>query len=443
MIDRRTLLAAGTLATAMTGAGSALARPRDLHFPANFLWGAATAGHQIEGNNINADIWVAENAKPTIYAERSGDANNSFELWTQDLDIVQAMGLNTYRFSLEWSRIEPNPGQFSTAMLDHYLRIIEGCRARGIKPMVSFNHYTTPVWFAARGGWTQTDAPALFANFCDKAARHLAADIEYATTLNEPNLIRVIQAGLAPAQLSQFKTYIEAMSAAAARSVGSDRFVSGNTINVPDLEAFTSNLIAGHQQGRAAIKAARPSLPVGVSLAIVDDQPAGENSLRDAKREFQYGRWLEAVRGDDFLGVQNYEQARWSATGKVELEGEGDRGSANLLIVPASVANVVRYAHEKTGLPIMVTEHGFNASDDAVRARNIPLCLAELHKTLGEGIPLLGYVHWTLLDNFEWIFGYAHHYGLVAVDRTTFARTPKPSAAVLGRIARRNALSTS
>ncbi|PQZ84536.1 MULTISPECIES: family 1 glycosylhydrolase [unclassified Brevundimonas] len=441
MIDRRSLLAAGALIPTLGGAGAAFSAGRQSGaFPDRFLWGAATAAYQVEGNNVNSDTWVSENVKPSIYRERSGDANNSFELWAEDLDIVKAMGLNTYRFSLEWGRIEPDPGQFSVAMLDHYKRIVEGCRERGLTPMVTFNHFTTPRWFAGMGAWTNPDSVGRFATFCDRAARHLAADIGYATTLNEPNLIRVLQNAVPAAQLEQVTGYIKLMNAAAARAIGSDQFVAGNTIAVDDVEAMTTNMIAAHQQGRAAIKAVRSDLPVGLSLAIVDDQPAGPGSIYMAKREEQSGRWLEAVKGDDFLGVQNYEQARWDASGKVELQGEGDRNASNLLIVPESVANVVRYAHEKTGLPIMVTEHGFNTHEDAVRARNIPLALAELRKTLDEGVPLIGYVHWTLLDNFEWIYGYTHQYGLVAVDRETFVRTPKPSASVFGAIARRNAV---
>src|SRR5580658_4981135 len=185
MKRREFLVAAGAAAAVLSGreAGAATARS----FPKGFLWGAATAGHQVEGNNVNSDIWLLENVKPTIFAEPSADADNSFALWPTDLDLVRALGLNSYRFSLEWSRIEPEPGLFSFAMLDHYKAMIEGCRSRGITPVVTFNHYSTPRWFAARGAWTRPDSPDLFARFCDRAARHCAAGMGYATTLNEPN----------------------------------------------------------------------------------------------------------------------------------------------------------------------------------------------------------------------------------------------------------------
>ena len=156
-IRRRRLLA---LSVAV-GAAPALARARaggSGAFPQGFLWGAATAAHQVEGNNLNSDVWLLENVKPTLFAERSGDACNSFELWETDLDLANSLNLNTYRFSIEWARIEPEPGRFSIAMLDHYKAIVEGCRARGLNPMVTFNHFTTPLWFAAKGGWANADA---------------------------------------------------------------------------------------------------------------------------------------------------------------------------------------------------------------------------------------------------------------------------------------------
>src|ERR1700744_6176697 len=155
-------------------------------FPAAFIWGAATSGHQVEGNDVDSDTWYMEQLQPTLFAERAGDATNGFELWPSDLDLVRSLNLNAYRFSIEWSRIEPDPGHFSLVMLEHYLRIIEGCRARNLQPIVTFNHFSTPRWFAARGGWTNSESPALFERFCERAARHLAHSMAYATTLNDP-----------------------------------------------------------------------------------------------------------------------------------------------------------------------------------------------------------------------------------------------------------------
>jgi beta-glucosidase len=139
------LLASAGIAMSTKISAAPRASERTL-LPHDFLWGAATAGHQVEGNNTNADLWVLEHVQPTVFKEPSGDACDSLHRWQEDLDIIRDLGLNTYRFSLEWSRIEPAPGEFSKAMLEHYLRMIEGAHERGILPMVTFNHFTTPIW---------------------------------------------------------------------------------------------------------------------------------------------------------------------------------------------------------------------------------------------------------------------------------------------------------
>ncbi len=400
------------------------------------MWGAATAGHQVEGNNINSDVWLLENVKPTIFAEPSGDAANSLELWPADLDLARGMGLNAYRFSLEWARIQPEPDVWSIAMLDHYQRIIEGCQARGLAPVVTFNHYTTPRWFAANGGWTAPAAADLFTRFCDRAARHLAAGMRYATTLNEPNILRLLRVVLPP----QFLDGQRAMLEAAARACGTAHFVAGNAANPEVIDTMTRNLIAGHKAGRAAIKAVRPDLPVGVSLAMFDDQPIGADSRRDHMREELYGAWLETVRGDDFLGVQNYERVLWSRDGKVPPPADAVHNRMGGEVYAPSLADAVRYAHAATGVPILVTEHGVDTDDDAIRAAFIPAALADLRKAADEGVPIKGYMHWSLIDNYEWISGFKGRLGLHSIDRTTFVRMPKPSAKIYSAIVRSNGL---
>lgn len=438
-LDRRTLMGSA-VALAAAPALAAKDKAPDPRFPQGFLWGAATAGHQVEGNNINSDCWALENVKPTVFVERSGDAANSFELWPVDLDLVKNLGLNTYRFSLEWARIEPEEGLFSVAMLDHYKAIIEGCRARGILPMVTFNHFTTPRWFAAAGGWTSPRSVDLFRRYCDRAARHLAAGIGYATTLNEPNLAGILPAVLPAALAEKLIARERAMSEAAARAYGGTRFLSGNALSSDNPDAVQANLIAGHKAGREAIKAVRPELPVGVSLAMLDDQAAGKNSIRDAMRAKLYGRWLEAARSDDFVGVQNYERSVWNDKGRLPPPAGAELNYAGAEVYPPSLAGAVRYAYSQTHVPIIVTEHGVGTDNDGIRARLIPAALAELKKAMDEGVPVKGYMHWSLIDNFEWIFGYAPKFGLHSLDRTTFARTAKPSAAIYGAIARRNSL---
>ena len=436
MIDRRTLIATGTA----LAASPALAATRQLSrrsFPQDFLWGASTAGHQVEGNNVVSDNWFLENIKPTIYSTPSGDAANSFALWPQDMDLARGMGLNSYRFSIEWSRIEPEPGLFSIAMLDHYKRMIDGARERGLKPVVTFNHFTAPRWFSAMGGWTNSEGVQLFARFCDRAARHLAGGISHAITFNEPNILLVLRAIILPPQVLDAQ---RAMLAEAARRSGAAKFTAANAANMEDLPAMQTNLVAAHKAGKAAIKAARGDLPVGLSLSMFDDQAVGRNSIRDAKRKELYGAWLDTARADDFLGVQNYERNMWSDKGKLPAPKGAQVNYSGAEVYAPSLAGSVRYAHEATGVPVFVTEHGVGTEDDSLRARFIPAALAELQKTIASGVPVIGYSHWSLLDNFEWIFGYRPKFGLHSVDPATFARIPKPSAAIYGAIARANAI---
>jgi beta-glucosidase len=442
--DRRKVILGGgaVLGSAMlAGRAQAAAitpRPKSPQFPAGFLWGAATAGHQVEGNDTASDLWLLENLQPTAFVEKSGDACNSFALWPQDLDLVRDLGLNSYRFSIEWSRIEPEPGLYSVAMLDHYRRMIEGCRERGLTPVVTFNHFTAPRWFSADGGWLNPASTTHFAHYCERAARHLAAGIGYAVTLNEPNLLHLLRSMDLPAPLLDAQ---RAMLAAAARATGTPQFSAANVANPEDLGRQQAGLLAAHAAGRDAIKSVRPDLPVGLSLAIQDDQVVGRDpSVRDRKRAECYGAWLEAAKQDDFIGVQNYERVVYDAQGRVAPPADAARNSLGSEIYPPSLAGAVRYVHGASGRPILATEHGLASADDAQRAAFIPPALAGLKAVIDADIPVRGYIHWSLLDNFEWIFGYGPKYGLYAVDRQSFRRTAKPSAAVYAAIARRNAL---
>lgn len=431
-MSRRALLAvsAGTLAAVTRSRSSAATGRSDTPF----LWGAATAGHQVEGQNVNSDVWLLEHVKPTIYKESSGDACDGFNRWAEDLDLVKSLGLNCYRFSLEWARIEPVEGEFSMVMLDHYKRIVTGCRDRGLTPVVTFNHFTVPRWFAARGGWEVADAPNWFGRFCERAARHMANEIGYATTLNEPNLTRVLRWLPFPFPEAMVTAERE-MLAEAARQSGSQKFSSANA---GETEARLQPMIAGHKAGVAAIKSIEPSLPVGVSLAITDDQAVGDPGRRDQKRREVYGAWLQAAaESGDFIGVQNYSRQRLDQNGPMMPPKGAELSQLGEEVYPASLEGAIRYAHETTGKPVLVTENGICTTDDAQRAAFIPRAIEGVGRAMKSGVPVLGYIHWSLMDNFEWIFGYEPKYGLCAIEPGTLRRIPKPSARVYGAIAAR------
>lgn len=434
-MDRRQFISASVL-LASSLAVEAQARPNKAKLPKGFMWGAATAGHQVEGNNVNADVWLLENIKPTLFTHRSGDACDSYHRYEEDIRLLKSIGLDTYRFSIEWSRIEPSPGQFSTAMLDHYKRMIETCHRHGVRAAITFNHFTCPIWFSAQGGWTNAESPKLFARYCDMAARHLADGMHMGFTLNEPQVNRVLRWIPALASPGYLKI-VDRAREAARRASGSEMFAS---FHLADDDAMLPNLIAAHKAGYQAIKAVRSSLPVGVTLAIVDYQAVGPGSRVEHVRDDVNGAWLEAAKVGDFVGVQNYGRSLIDDKGEVAPSKGTERNSMGQEYYPAGLGNAVRYVHEATRKPILVSENGIASGDDAQRIRYIDQALAGLQSAMKDGVPVLGYIHWSLLDNFEWVLGFGPKYGLVAVDRTTFARTPKPSAFHLGQIAKSGSL---
>jgi beta-glucosidase len=397
-------------------------------FPSSFLWGVATAGHQIEGNNVNSDYWLLEHLEPTTFKEPSGDACDSWERWPEDVELVRGLGLNTYRFSLEWARIEPEEGRFSAAVLDHYRRICGSLREAGISPVPTFHHFTSPRWLAMRGGWEDAGTPERFARYCERAARTLGDLIDFACTINEPN--------------AQVNSYIlrgerpfggeDEVVAAACRATGADRFNAyfmGNSYRVRDV------CIASHARAVEAIRGVAPLVKTGMTLALQalergeDGDALYEQLFKEARRPF-----YEACARDDFIGVQAYNRVRTGPRGyhPARQGAEVDQWGME---APADVLEAaVREAWTECGAPILISEHGINTSDDAQRLRHLSGSLRGVQACLTDGIPVLGYIHWSLLDNFEWRSGYEPKFGLYAVDRSTFARTAKPSAAAYAKL---------
>jgi beta-glucosidase len=431
MITRRALLSSVATAAAVPGMLSAAAKP----FPKGFLWGAATAGHQVEGNNLNSDCWLLEHLPNSTFVEPSGDACDHYHLYPHDIRLLAELGFNTYRFSLEWSRIEPEEGFFSRAELEHYRRVLAACHEAGVTPMVTYSHFTVPRWFALRGGWEKADAPGRFAKFCERSTRSLGDMIGYATTLNEPDVAALLDWMRLPNGQTIGQT------------IGSNLPAIRKQLGAPDFSSFVfadgrltlPNLVRAHLQGKEAIKSVRPGIPVGVSLAMSDDQPAPANSHVEEKRAAVYGPFLEAARKDDFFGVQTYTRAIVAEKDlpppkDAELTGTGWE------FYPEALEHTIRYAAQKTGLPIMVTENGIATDDDDRRVEYIRRALAGVARCLDDHVDVRGYMHWSLIDNFEWNSGFKPKFGLIAVDRDTQKRSVKPSAAYLGNIARRNAL---
>lgn len=403
-------------------------------FPEGFLWGTAISAHQSEGGNLNSDAWLCENVVPSVYREPSGDACDSYHRFAEDIAIAADLGFNCHRIGIEWARIEPEPGRFSVAQLDRYRRQLEACHARGLKPMVTFNHFTVPRWFAARGGFERADGADLFARFAEQATKRLGDLISYATTFNEANIQRLIRQLVRDPQT---QGAIDAMLGACARACGSDRFSS---LLFAPVETTESTLLDAHAKASLAMKAGPGDFPVGLTLTMQDvqgtgpDHPAG--SLIEPLIDALYGPWLEAARQADFVGVQTYTRVRVGAGGRLPPPDGAELTGAGYEFYPQALGGTIRFAQERIGRPIYVTENGIATDDDSRREAYLDAALREVRACLDDGIDVRSYICWSLLDNFEWTKGYSQRFGLVAVDRRTFARTPKPSAVRLGAIAR-------
>jgi len=387
-----------------------------LQFPEGFVWGTATSSHQIEGGDWNNDWWDWEHDPASGCAESSGDACDSFHRWREDIELVASMGLGAYRFSLEWSRIEPAEGEWSIAALDHYRRMLAACHELGVAPVVTFHHFTTPKWLAARGGWEAPDAPERFARYVGRAARHLGDLIGWACTINEPNVVAVLgyTVGWYPPGLK-------------------DEIVRHFAVN----EAF----VRAHRLAVTTLREGPGSFPIGLTLSMEELVAAeGGQGTRDAAEQILEDTFLLATEGDDFIGVQCYQRTFLGPEGPVDPPPGTRLTQMGYEYWPRVVEHTVRRAASVTGLPVLVTENGIATNDDEERIEFLGEALQSLHRCLEEGIDVRGYFVWSLLDNYEWHLGFEPKLGLVAVDRETFDRHPKPSATWFGEVARRNAL---
>lgn len=385
-----------------------------MRFPDGFLWGAATAAHQTEGNNVNSDWWVREHTPGTSVSEPSGDACDSYHRYREDVALLAEAGLNSYRFSVEWARIEPEPGFFSRASIDHYRRMVAACHEYGLTPMVTLQHFTVPRWMAAQGGWRHPDAADLFARYTEVVLPVVTDAVEWVCTVNEPNILAMTHAEKA------------ADLAASAMPVPDDR--------------VAHVLAEAHRRAREVL-AGVPTIRSGWSVATQAFQ--AEPGCEEAADDYRHPRedyFLDVARGDDFLGVQAYTRTVIGPDGPRPVPAGAETTLTGWEYYPPALAIGVRNAWVRAGgVPIVVTENGIGTADDTRRIAYTREALAGLHEAVADGIDVRGYLHWSALDNYEW-GSYTPTFGLVAVDRTTFARTPKPSLGWLGEVARANAL---
>ena len=423
-----------------------------MSFPEGFLIGAATAAHQVEGNNIHSDYWAQEQMPHTSFTEPSGLACDHYNRFEEDIRLMAEAGLNAYRFSIEWARIEPEEGKFDDAEIEHYRRVIRCCRENGIEPLVTLMHFTSPVWLIRKGGWEAESTIGDFSRYAAYVTEKLGEDIRYICTINEANiglqLAAIAKRFRMMAEQAQksakkaegtvqvgmnFEKMMENMKYAAAENAG--------IFGTPQPQIFVSSrtpegdilVFRAHQAAKAAIKAIHPEIKVGITLSVHDLQalPGGE-AFAEAAWDEEFRHYLPYIEGDDFLGVQNYTRTQYGPQGQLPCPEGAELTQMDYEFYPEALEHVIRRIHADFAGDLIVTENGVAVSDDSRRVEFIRRALEGVRHCMEDGIPVKGYCYWSLMDNFEWQKGFSMTFGLMAVDRETMERKPKESLKYLG-----------
>jgi beta-glucosidase len=423
---------------------------RVLTFPDGFLWGVATAAHQNEGNNTRNDFWAWEQIPGHVVdGSTSGLACDWWNRAEEDFDRAAALGLNTLRMSVEWSRVEPRPGVWDSAAFDRYREMLEGLRARDLEPMVTLHHFTNPVWLADRGGWANQDVVPLFERYAAKIVETLGDLCQMWCTINEPSI---------------YAAHAYVLSKWPPRGSSLLKFIR-----------VTRNQAKAHAAAYWAIHQRQPRAQVGIVKHMAAFDPADPDSFTDrwvaairdtllnwhfmdavmeGKLKFPFGvgvgRYAPAINSNDFIGLNYYgrhplcfdlssPRTLFAGETQVPLEIAWPEPWTDREIYPAGLHHfLMRLA--TYGKSLYVTENGMADAADEIRPGFLLTHLAALLRAIRQGVDVRGYYYWTLVDNYEWVEGWTTRFGLIGLEPATQERTPRRSAELYAAIARANAI---
>jgi beta-glucosidase len=406
-----------------------------LSFPKKFLWGAATSAHQVEGNTHNQwTVWELENAislatrasyhfedldswphskvaakDPNNYV--SGKGIDHYNRYEQDFDLLKDMNMNAFRFSIEWSRIEPKQGAWSVEAIEHYKQYVQELKRRNIEPIVTLFHFTLPVWFTEMGGFEKRSNVRYFTRFAEKIIRELGVNVRYIVTINEPEVYAYgsyLAGDWPPNKTSKWQTW-----------------------------RVLNNLAYAHNQAAKVIHGLNRRYKVSIAKNS-SYVYAGDNAWlsRLSANILQYVKddyfLKKVVKQCDWLGVNYYFSDR--VYGYRVHNPDQRLSDLGWDLSPANIQYALERLHEKYNLPLIITENGLADSQDEQRQWWITQTLLAMQKAMSNGVKLEGYLHWSLLDNFEWDKGFWPRFGLIAVDDTTNERSLRPSALWFGKI---------
>ncbi len=384
------------------------------------FFGAASSAHQVEGDNVQSDWWRFEQEVLQKNGVFSGKATDHFHRYREDFELAKQLGHNAHRFSLEWAKIEPKEGQFDEAIIEHYRNIFAELKKLELQPFVTLWHFTLPQWFAEKGGFLKKKNIRYFLRYCEYITEQLGADFEYVLTINEPEVYSYYSylLGKWPPLQKGFLNYFRVMK----------------------------NLAFAHQKAYAVVKSRVPNALVSFAKDNQVFSPVRSKNLFDRGITFLLDylwnhSFLDRVKHQiDFIGLNYY----FHRCVKAELGLVKDfcnfplptrlRSDLNWEVDPEGIYHMVKDLFQRYKKPILITENGIADAKDAVRSDFITDSLRWLFKAQKEGVELMGYLHWALTDNFEWLDGFKARFGLIAIDYKTQKRTVRKSALVYKKL---------
>jgi beta-glucosidase len=403
-------------------------------FPEGFLWGTASAAHQVEGNGRNCDWWEFEHEPGRIAnGDTSEIACDHYNRYREDFSLLRELSQGAHRLSIEWSRIEPSEGEFDSRQIRHYRDVLGELREQGMEPMVTLHHFTNPLWFIKRGGWTASGAARAFLPYVHRVVDELGDLVSLWCTINEPNIY-------------------------AANGWITGEFPPAHRGDLSSTYRVLANMRRAHELAYLAIKRRWPDSPVGLShhkFLFIPASNKRADRLAAQTARLAVDRWpvapgrlrkvVEAT--SDFIGIAHYHGQlvafdprrpqdqfirRFNVPGVPVTEMGWSADPAWMRGVLGDLKHL--------GKPVYITENGRATADDRVRERYLTDILENVFLAVQDGVDVRGYFHWANMDNFEWNRGYGAHFGVIEVDRNTMERTIKPSGRLYARIAKANGL---
>ncbi len=419
----------------------------ELKFPNKFLFGTAVASYQVEGGIYNNDWTLWENKSNSVCVEPCNEACKHYEMLDQDIELLKKLEIKAFRFSIEWSRVEPTEGNFDTDAINHYVEKANKLIANNIIPIITFHHFTTPEWLFKKDSWLNPDADEYFDNYVGKLMEYLPSDIEFFNTINEPGIF---------AFFGYFST---------------NKFPPGIANETKFIQA-SENIMSAHKKALKTIKKYNQNAKVGMTHALQEWEDDDSNKLKEYLKYHLEDKFLEASVDDDFIGLQTYTIVRYPKSIFLKLSNSLllNIGFIRKFILPriiqifagrngaitsetrttkmgyeyrpeAVLYNLKRLKKIFPDKEIFITENGIATDNDDERIEFVTTVLKDVHKFVTEHNNVIGYLYWSLLDNFEWDLGYQMNFGLVKVNRETYERIPHKSASWFGNISSSNVLS--